>query len=100
MHAKPARNWTIEELAKDVGLPRSVLAERFADLAVIPPMQYLAKWRMQIASGLLTAGTANIAKVAAEPATAPKRPSAACSRRWWGCHRRPGATGSSLTAHL
>ncbi|HKA64107.1 MAG TPA: AraC family transcriptional regulator [Methyloceanibacter sp.] len=66
MHAKPARNWTIEDLAKDVGLSRSVLAERFADLVGIPPMQYLAKWRMQIASGLLTAGTANIAKVAAE----------------------------------
>ena len=53
MHAKPARNWTIEDLAKDVGLSRSVLAERFADLVGMPPMHYLAKWRMQIASGLL-----------------------------------------------
>jgi AraC-like DNA-binding protein len=66
MHAKPARNWTIEELAKDVGLSRSVLAERFADLVGMPPMHYLAKWRMQIASGLLSGGSANIATVAAE----------------------------------
>jgi len=66
MHAGPARNWTIEELAKDVGLSRSVLAERFADLVGMPPMQYLAKWRMQIASGLLSNGSANIATVAAE----------------------------------
>ena len=66
MHAKPARNWTIEDLAKDVGLSRSVLAERFVDLVGMPPMQYLAKWRMQIASGLLTGGTANIARIAAE----------------------------------
>jgi AraC-like DNA-binding protein len=66
MHAKPARNWTIEDLAKDVGLSRSVLAERFADLVGMPPMQYLAKWRMQIASGLLTGSNTNIAKVAAE----------------------------------
>jgi AraC-like DNA-binding protein len=29
-------------------------------------MQYLAKWRMQIASGLLAGGTVNIARVAAE----------------------------------
>jgi AraC-like DNA-binding protein len=65
MHAKPARR-TIEDLAKDVGLSRSVLAERFVDLVVMPPMQYLAKWRMQIASGLLTGGTSNIAKIAAE----------------------------------
>ena len=66
MHAKPARNWTIEELAKDVGLSRSVLAERFADLVGMPPMYYLAKWRMQIASGLLSGGDTNIAGVAAE----------------------------------
>ena len=65
MHAKPARNWTIEDLAKDVGLSRSVLAERFADLVGMPPMHYLAGWRMQIASGLL-AGGVNIAAVAAE----------------------------------
>ncbi len=66
MHAKPARNWTIEELAKDVGLSRSVLAERFADLVGMPPMYYLAKWRMQIASGLLSGGNTNIAGIAAE----------------------------------
>ena len=66
MHGSPARKWTIEELAKDVGLSRSVLAERFADLVGMPPMSYLAKWRMQIASGLLSSGSANIATVAAE----------------------------------
>jgi AraC-like DNA-binding protein len=65
IHAKPGRNWTIEDLAKDVGLSRSVLAERFAFLVGMPPMHYLAKWRMQIASGLL-AGGFNIATVAAE----------------------------------
>jgi len=66
MHATPQRGWTIEILAKDVGLSRSVLAERFADLLGMPPMHYLAKWRMQIAAGLLSSGNANIASVAAE----------------------------------
>jgi AraC-like DNA-binding protein len=66
MHGGPARDWTIEKLAKDVGLSRSVLAERFADLVGMPPMHYLAKWRMQIASGLLSGGSANMATVAAE----------------------------------
>ncbi|HEY7661894.1 MAG TPA: AraC family transcriptional regulator [Xanthobacteraceae bacterium] len=65
MHAAPARNWTIEQLAKEVGLSRSVLAERFADLVGMPPINYLAQWRMQIASGLLSAGGANIASIAA-----------------------------------
>jgi AraC-like DNA-binding protein len=66
MHARPARSWTIEELAKEVGLSRSVLAERFAELVGTPPMHYLAKWRMQIASELLSAGNGNVAAIAAE----------------------------------
>lgn len=66
MHGSPACNWTIEELAREAGLSRSVLAERFTDVVGMPPMHYLAKWRMQIASGLLSSGRANIANVAAE----------------------------------
>ena len=65
MHARPAHAWTIEELAHDVGASRSVLAERFAELVGLPPMHYLASWRMQIASGLLSNGV-HIAAVAAE----------------------------------
>src|SRR5256885_119327 len=66
MHGKPAHDWTIEELAKEVALSRSVLAERFTDLVGMPPMHYLAKWRMQIAAGLLSGGNTNMATIAAE----------------------------------
>ena len=66
LHGGPAQDWTIEELAKQVGLSRSVLAERFSCLVGIPPMHYLANWRMQIASGLLSGGGVNIATIAAE----------------------------------
>jgi AraC-like DNA-binding protein len=66
LHAQPAYNWTIEELAKQVGQSRSVLAERFSDLVGTPPLHYLAKWRMQIASESLCAGSANVASIAAE----------------------------------
>jgi len=66
LHGNPARNWTIEDLAKDVGLSRSLLAERFAELVGMPPIQYLAKWRMQVAAGLLSGGNVNIATIAAE----------------------------------
>jgi AraC-like DNA-binding protein len=65
LHGRPAHAWTIEELSKQVGLSRSVLAERFADLLGIPPMHYLAKWRMQIASELLSGGNTNVATIAA-----------------------------------
>jgi AraC-like DNA-binding protein len=53
-------------IACPAGLSRSVLAERFTDLVGIPPMHYLAKWRMQMATELLSRGSTNVAAVAAE----------------------------------
>jgi AraC-like DNA-binding protein len=66
IHDRPAHNWTIETLAKQSGLSRTILAERFARLVGIPPMHYLAKWRMQVASELLSGGNANVASIAAK----------------------------------
>jgi AraC-like DNA-binding protein len=56
LHAEPAAAWTVESLARLVGISRSVLADRFADMVGHPPMQYLALWRMQLASRLLIEG--------------------------------------------
>jgi AraC-like DNA-binding protein len=66
IHARPAHDWTLDELAKGAGLSRSVLAERFAGLVGVPPMHYLAKWRMQKAVELLIGANMNLAGVAAE----------------------------------
>jgi AraC-like DNA-binding protein len=66
MHGKPAHDWTIEELATQAGQSRSLFAKRFTDFVGMPPIQYLAKWRMQIASERLGSGTANLATIAAE----------------------------------
>jgi len=66
MHGGPAHDWTIKDLATQVGLSRSVLTERFTNMVGIPPMRYLAKWRIQIAAGMLSGGTANVATVAAD----------------------------------
>jgi len=56
LHADPSGSWTVERLARLVGLSRSVFAERFTEMVGQPPMQYLALWRMQLASRLLTEG--------------------------------------------
>jgi AraC-like DNA-binding protein len=56
LHADPTRPWTVEELARAVGVSRSVLADRFTAMVGEPPMQYLALWRMQSASRLLLEG--------------------------------------------
>lgn len=64
LHEHPGDDWTLEKLAKDVGLSRSALAERFTHFVGDPPMQYLARWRMQVAARLLADGDAKVASVA------------------------------------
>jgi AraC-like DNA-binding protein len=64
MHEFPAKAWTLERLSDCVGLSRSALHERFLQFIGIPPMQYLTRWRMQVASRLLTEGNATLAAVA------------------------------------
>lgn len=66
IHAEPAHAWTVEELARAVGLSRSALAERFTGLIGQPPMQYLTRWRLQLAANLLHSGSRNVASVAAD----------------------------------
>jgi AraC-like DNA-binding protein len=65
MHAEPTRAWTLQELAREAGLSRSSFAERFTGYVGIPPMQYLQKWRLQIAASRLVDG-ASIASIAAD----------------------------------
>jgi AraC-like DNA-binding protein len=66
MHERPSHRWTIDALGDAVGLSRSALHERFAGLVGQPPMQYLAQWRMQVASRLLLESTMNVASIALE----------------------------------
>jgi AraC-like DNA-binding protein len=66
LHAQPAHSWTVDELARKVGLSRSALAQRFTDLLGQPPMQYLARWRLQIAAQELLIGSKSLAAVAVQ----------------------------------
>lgn len=66
MHSRPAEPWTLDALAREVGLSRSAFAERFAELMGVPPMQYLGNWRLQLAARLLERQGTSIAQAAAE----------------------------------
>jgi AraC-like DNA-binding protein len=57
IHAEPAKDWSLERLAKESGLSRSAFAERFTRLAGESPMHYVGRWRMQLAAGLLAGGS-------------------------------------------
>jgi AraC-like DNA-binding protein len=64
LHRQPARDWTIESLARHVAVSRSVLAERFTQFVGEPPMKYLTNWRMQLAANQLLGGVDSVAVVA------------------------------------
>jgi AraC-like DNA-binding protein len=64
LHDRPAAAWTLERLAKEIGVSRSALAARFTHVVGRPPMRYLTHWRMQLASALLADGTAKVSAVA------------------------------------
>jgi AraC-like DNA-binding protein/mannose-6-phosphate isomerase-like protein (cupin superfamily) len=65
LHAQPDRSWTVEALAKKVGVSRAALAKRFVELVGESPIQYLAGWRMHLAQHLLQDSTLGVAEIAA-----------------------------------
>ena len=66
LHARPSHAWTLEELASETAASRSALADRFAQMVGCPPIQYLTRWRMQIAAKRLADPGAKVAAVAHE----------------------------------
>jgi AraC-like DNA-binding protein len=64
LHADPARQWTVEELACLAATSRSVLDERFRRLLGQPPIRYLAEWRVQLAADLMKDTPAKLAAIA------------------------------------
>lgn len=53
LHADPARDWTVRDLASSVAVSRSLLDQRFRKMLGRPPIRYLAEWRMHLAADLL-----------------------------------------------
>jgi AraC-like DNA-binding protein len=64
LHASPAESWTLERLCDTVSMSRSSLHERFVHFVGMPPIEYLAQWRMQVASRLLRDGSAKVVRIA------------------------------------
>jgi AraC family transcriptional regulator, alkane utilization regulator len=63
MHAEPARDWSVESLAEQIHVSRSVLAQRFTDCVGVSPMQYLKRWRLAIAARLLRGERTSIGRI-------------------------------------
>ncbi len=64
LHEQPTGDWTVESLAGRVGLSRSALAQRFTELIGQPPMQYLKRWRLNLAAAALKNNGRKVAALA------------------------------------
>ncbi|MDH5834785.1 AraC family transcriptional regulator [Luteimonas kalidii] len=56
MHESPARDWTLDALAGEAGMSRSVFAAAFRETVGSTPGQYLQAWRIGLAQQALRRG--------------------------------------------
>ncbi|SNY41089.1 AraC family transcriptional regulator [Paractinoplanes atraurantiacus] len=98
MHARPAHPWTVAELASVAAVSRSTLAARFKQIVGQGPLDYLTRWRIELASARLRRSDGTVAAIAhhvgyaSESAlsTAFKRVTGVSPRDYRSDHAAPG----------
>ena len=65
IHRHPERAWTVASLADELAMSRSAFAARFTELVGEPVMQYVTRWRMQVAHDALATEDTTVAGLAA-----------------------------------
>jgi AraC-like DNA-binding protein len=66
LHGRHAHPWTVAELARETGLSRTVLAERFKHFLGQSPKAYLTRWRLLVGARALTTTSHSVAQIAAD----------------------------------
>lgn len=66
VHAKPGQDWSVNSLARGVGLSPSRFAARFKATLGEGPMTYVSKWRIHLASRLLKNTEKSVSEIASD----------------------------------
>jgi AraC-like DNA-binding protein len=98
IHRDPAQAWTVASLADAVAMSRSAFAARFTDLAGEPAMQYVARWRVNVALAVLEGEGATVAELADRLGHRSQAAFARAFKRVIG--RPPGAVRRSANGRL
>lgn len=64
IHARYAEQLDVSTLAREAGVSRTVLADRFRRLLGVPPMRYCTRWRLRMAAEMLRSGGRTTAEIA------------------------------------
>ena len=84
LHADPAHGWTVESMAAEGHVSRTVFSERFRRCLGTTPMEYLGALRMALAAERLCHGRRSLAQVAASVGYDSDKAFARAFRRWAG----------------
>ena len=64
IHQHPENAWTVDSLAKQAGMSRTIFSERFKASVGETPLNYLTQWRMELAKSKLYSTTDSILDIA------------------------------------
>lgn len=84
VHGRPSEAWTVEKLGRQVGLSRSALAERFADVMGEPIFAFLTRWRLMLAADFLLGTARPVQSIAADAGYESARAFSAAFKRAFG----------------
>jgi AraC-like DNA-binding protein len=98
LHRRPAEPWTLAGLAGELATSRSTLADHFAALVGVPPMQYLLRWRMQLAARRLSDRPDKVYTVARDVGYESEAAFSRAFKRWVGVSPRAWRDGHRGTS--
>ncbi len=85
LHSRFEYAWTLAALAKEVGVSRSSLAERFSRYLGESPISYLMRWRLQVAARKLTSTPSSVAEIAGQVGYESEAAFSRAFKREYGC---------------
>lgn len=93
LHNEPAKQWHLETVARECGVSRTILVDRFNDILGTAPMRYLKEWRMHKARELFVTSELSVAEVAQQVGYASEWSLSKAYKHMFG--EGPGATRRS-----
>ncbi len=88
IHQRPAHAWTLQELARSVGMSRTAFAQTFKRTVGESPMAYITRWRMTLAANRIQDKRESISSVAPSLGYQSESAFSAAFKRQWGSSPR------------
>lgn len=96
MHEDPARRWTVQSLAEQAGMSRTIFSLKFKETAGASPMEYVTRWRMMLAGNRLVNSSDPVSVIAVSLGYESESAFSMAFKRVMGCSPRQYSRGRTL----